>query len=310
MSGLEPIIAAEAAAATTAAATAEAATVAAAEIAAAEVAAAAAAEAAAATAATEAATTAAAAETAVAAGAPTASESLLYLDPQFAATNPFGMGPDIAFSPELAGENLVSQAPAGVTLSPEQAQALEQFGSSAGESLLSAEMTPQQYMAQQLERASALNSYGVSTDAMLQQDLVNQELARQKALEGYGQSAAEMLQSPEPTLFDQAWQKTLTQGMDADLPGATMRSIQAGFQNNPLGTIGSLPQYLGMPASPPGAGRALQAAQLLSPPQQGGTRTNVAPPMLNRGKEVSLAAPVLGLLGGAPMPKRRRLSLI
>jgi hypothetical protein len=259
MSGIEPIIAAEAATATAAAASTEAAAIAAAEIAAAEAAAAAAAEAAATAAAAEAGT-AATAEAALAEG--------------------------------------TKQA------------ALEQFGSSAGESLLSAEMAPQDYMARELARESALNSFGVSADAMIEQELLNQELARQGALERFGQSASEILQSPEPTLFDQAWQKTLTQGMDADLPGATMRSIQAGLQNNALNTLGSLPQYLGMPAPPPGAGKALQAARLLSPQQQGGTRTSVAPPMMNKGREVSLAAPVLGLLGGAPMPKRRRLSLI
>jgi hypothetical protein len=269
MSGIEPIIAAEAAAATTAAATTatNVAAATAAEIAAAEAAAAAAAEAAGTAAATEAATVAAAeagtAATAEAALAETAKQT-----------------------------------------------ALEQFGSSAGEGLLSAEMTPQQYMAQELERASALNSFGVSTDAMLQQDLINQQLAQQKALEGYGQSASEILANQTPTFQDAAWQNMLRQGMDADMPGATMRSIQAGFQNAPLNTIRSLPQYLGFPAPPPGAKEALQMARLVSPQQQGGTRTSVSPPMLNRGKEVSLAAPVYGLLGGAPMPKRRRLSLI
>lgn len=94
------------------------------------------------------------------------------------------------------------------------------------------------------------------------------------------------------------------------MSGATMRSISAGLQNAPLNTITSLPQYMGMPAMPPGAGQALQMARLMSPQQQGGTRTSVSPPMLNKGREVNLGAPIAGLLGGAQMPRRRRLSLI
>lgn len=126
------------------------------------------------------------------------------------------------------------------------------------------------------------------------------------------QGAAEALASEAAakTLEQQAFENFLRFGPEADMSGATLRSISAGLQNAPLNTITSLPQYMGMPAMPPGMGQAMQAARLVSQPQQGGTRTSVSPPMLNRGKEVSLAAPVYGLLGGAPMPKRRRLSLI
>jgi hypothetical protein len=127
-----------------------------------------------------------------------------------------------------------------------------------------------------------------------------EKVAAQQALETTGANALEQ----------QAFENFLRFGPEADMPGATMRSIQAGLRNAPLNTITSLPQYMGMPAMPPGMGQALQMARLVNQPQQGGTRTSVSPPMLNRGKEVSLAAPVYGLLGGAPMPKRRRLSLI
>jgi len=127
-----------------------------------------------------------------------------------------------------------------------------------------------------------------------------------------GQTAGEVLANAgaEKTLEEMACDKVLRQGMDADLPGATMRSIQAGLQNDPFRTLGSLPQYMGMPAPPPGTRELMQGARLISQQPQGGTRTSVSPPMMNRGREVSLAAPVYGLLGGAPMPKRRRLSLI
>ena len=126
------------------------------------------------------------------------------------------------------------------------------------------------------------------------------------------QGAAEALASEAAakTLEQQAFENFLRFGPEADMSGATLRSIGAGFQNAPLNTITSLPQYMGMPAMPPGAGQAMQAARLLSPQQDRGTRTNVAPPLLNKGKEVDLGAPIAGLLGGAQMPRRRRLSLI
>jgi chemosensory pili system protein ChpA (sensor histidine kinase/response regulator) len=212
MSGIEPIIAAEAAAATTAAATAEAATVAAAEIAAAEAAAAAAAEAAAATAATEAAATTAAevaaAEAAATAGTQTAAESLL--------------------SQELFGPEMYARMIPGLTES------------------------------------------GVGSQAAM--------LAQQTGQFG--------------------------------LPGLTATGAAAATP----GTLSSAAWNLANKAMLPGPANAkdlLQGARLLTQQQEGGTRTSVAPPMMNRGKEVSLAAPIYGLLGGGgQMPKRRRLSLI
>lgn len=137
--------------------------------------------------------------------------------------------------------------------------------------------------------------------------------ATEAATTAGSQGAAEALaaDAATKTLEQQAFENFLRFGPEADMSGATMRSIQAGLQNAPLNTIGSLPQYMGMPAPPPGAGQALQMARLVNQPQQGGTRTSVSPPMMNRGREVSLAAPIYGLLGGGgQMPKRRRLSLI
>lgn len=243
MSGIEPIIAAEAAAAT--ASTAAAATTAAAvtEAAIAEAALAEAAKAASAKALEGFAASAGDALAAESLGATalegaSAAQSLQYLDPQYAAQNNL-FGPNIEFMPTEAGQEVVLRSGAETT----------------GEAL---------------SKAAA-----------------------------------------EKTLEEQAFEKFLRQGMDADMPGATMRSIQAGLQNNALNTIGSLPQYLGMPAPPPGAGKALQAARLLSPQQDRGTRTSVAPPRLNKGREVNLGAPIAGLLGGGTqMPRRRRLSLI
>ena len=166
------------------------------------------------------------------------------------------------------------------------------------------------------------------TDAVIAETVAAEiaaESARQAALNAFASSAGEALatetagtaaaealaaEGARQTLEQQAFENFLKYGADADMSGATMRSIQAGLQNAPLNTITSLPQYMGMPAMPPGAGQALQMARLLSPQQQGGTRTSVSPPMLNKGREVNLGAPIAGLLGGAQMPRRRRLSLI
>lgn len=293
MSGAELLLAAEAApAAATAATAASTATTTAlvTEAAIAEATAAAAAEAAAAEAARQAALNAFAssagealtAETVGATAleaAPALADQMMYLDPQFAAADPFGMGPNIAFKPELAGENLVSRQVTGQALSPQQA-ALERFSGSAADAMLADSLAPQ----------AALDRFAQSSGEALADAATRGPLP--------------------PTFEEQAYEKFLRQGMDADMPGATWRSIQAGFQNNGLRTIGSLPQYMGMPAPPPGAKEAFQMARVLSPQQQGGTRTSVSPPMLNKGREVTLAAPIAGLLGGAQMPKRRRLSLI
>lgn len=162
--------------------------------------------------------------------------------------------------------------------------ALNQFAASAGESLLAGELGAQEFIAQ--------------------------EALKQQALENFGKSASEILANQAPTFQDAAFQNMLRYGMDADMPGATARSIQAGFQNAPFNTLRSLPQYMGSPAGPVGPREVLQAQNLLQP-QDRGTRTNVAPPMLNKGEQVSLAAPIYSLLGGGgQMPKRRRLSLI
>lgn len=166
------------------------------------------------------------------------------------------------------------------------------------------------------------------TDAVIAETVAAEiaaESARQAALNAFASSAGEALatetagtaaaealaaEGARQTLEQQAFENFLKYGADADMSGATLRSIQAGFQNAPLNTITSLPQYLGMPAPPPGTGQMMQAARLLSPQQERQTRTSVAPPLLNKGKEVDLGSPIAGLLGGAQMPKRRRLSLI
>ena len=166
------------------------------------------------------------------------------------------------------------------------------------------------------------------TDAVIAETVAAEiaaESARQAALNAFASSAGEAIASEtagtaaaealategaRQTLEQQAFENFLKYGPEADMSGATMRSIQAGLKNAPLNTITSLPQYMGMPAMPPGAGQAMQAARLLSPQQDRGTRTNVAPPLLNKGKEVDLGSPIAGLLGGTQLPRRRRLSLI
>lgn len=97
-----------------------------------------------------------------------------------------------------------------------------------------------------------------------------------------------------------------------DAPGSTMRSIQSGFANNPLNTIKSLPQFMGMPATGPGVQTtygANMAKQLLagSGKPQGTSTTTTA--KLRPGQQVNMIQPVASLL--APQVRRRRgISLI
>lgn len=79
------------------------------------------------------------------------------------------------------------------------------------------------------------------------------------------------------------------------------------------GTLSSTAWDLANRMALPGPSNAkdiMQGARLMLQDQQQGTRTNVAPPMLNKGRQVDLGSPIQGLLGGVQMPKRRRLSLI
>lgn len=142
------------------------------------------------------------------------------------------------------------------------------------------------------------------------------ELATESALQGAineSLTQANLLDSAQ--LYSQSgmgdpFEKFLRYGVDADMPGATMRSIQSGMQNAPLNTIRNLPQFMGAPPMPPGMGQALQAAQLTAGPPQG-QRTSYSPPRMNRGREVNLAEPVQSLLQAqAPRRKKQALSLI
>lgn len=192
--------------------------------------------------------------------------------------------------------------------------ALNAFASSAGEAL-----TAEGLGATALEGASAAQSLQyLDPQYALQNNMFGgpniefmpTEAGQEVALRSGAETTNEALaKAAEQTLEQQAFENFLRYGPEADMPGATARSIQAGFKNAPLNTLRSLPQYMGSPASAPGPREAFQMKNLLSSEQQG-QRTNVAPPMLNKGRDVNLAAPIAGLLGGIQMPKRRRLSLI
>ena len=192
--------------------------------------------------------------------------------------------------------------------------ALNAFASSAGEAL-----TAEGLGATALEGASAAQSLQyLDPQYALQNNMFGgpniefmpTEAGQEVALRSGAETTNEALaKAAENTLEQQAFENFLRYGPEADMPGATARSIQAGFRNAPLNTLRSLPQYMGSPASVPGPREAFQMRNLLSSEQQG-QRTNVAPPMLNKGRDVNLAAPIAGLLGGIQMPKRRRLSLI
>lgn len=64
-------------------------------------------------------------------------------------------------------------------------------------------------------------------------------------------------------------------------------------------------------AAVPGAAQGIQGMRMAQGlmNQQQGQRTSYAPPQLNRGREVNMAAPVLGLLQNQPI-RRRQMSLL
>lgn len=177
-------------------------------------------------------------------------------------------------------------------------------------------------IAAEVTAASAINAAlaeAAIADALLAETATSvaaAELATQGPLQAaINESIAQANLLDAAQLYSQAgmtdpFEKFLRYGVDADMPGATLRSIQSGMQNAPLNTIGSLPQYLGAPAMPQGLRSGLQAAQLLSPPSQG-QRTAYSPPRMNRGREVNLAEPIQSLLQ-VQTPRRRKepLSLI
>lgn len=191
--------------------------------------------------------------------------------------------------------------------------ALNAFASSAGDALAAESLG-----ATALEGASAAQSLQyLDPQYALQNNMFGPniefmptEAGQEVALRSGAETTNEALaKAAEKTLEQQAFENFLRYGPEADMPGATARSIQAGFKNAPLNTLRSLPQYMGSSPYAPGPKEAFQMRNLLSSEQQG-QRTNVAPPMLNKGRDVNLAAPIAGLLGGIQMPKRRRLSLI
>lgn len=99
-----------------------------------------------------------------------------------------------------------------------------------------------------------------------------------------------------------------------DAPGSTMRSIQSGFANNPLNTLKSLPQFMGMPATgagvqtPYGANLAKQLVSGSGKPQGTNTTTTTGA-KLRPGQQVNMIQPIASLL--APQIRRKRgISLI
>lgn len=201
---------------------------------------------------------------------------------------------------EIAAESARQAALNAFASSAGDALAAEGLGATALEGASAAQSL--QYLDPQY--AAQNNLFGPNIEFMPTE--AGQEVVMRTGAETTNEALAK---AAEKTLEQQAFENFLRYGPEADMPGATARSIQAGFKNAPLNTLRSLPQYMGSSPSAPGPKEAFQMKNLLSSEQQG-QRTNVAPPMLNKGKDVNLASPIAGLLGGIQMPKRRRLSLI
>lgn len=107
------------------------------------------------------------------------------------------------------------------------------------------------------------------------------------------------------------FEKILQYGVDADAPGATIRSLQSGFANAPLNTVKSLPQYLGMSAGGPSTMQTIYGANLAKQMMAGSGRpqTTSASTQIRPGQQVNMTQPIASLL--APKIRRKRgISLI
>jgi len=101
------------------------------------------------------------------------------------------------------------------------------------------------------------------------------------------------------------FEKFLQYGVDADAPGAAMRSLQSGFANDPLNTLKSLPQYLGMPAGGPSAIQTMYGANIAKQMLGGSGRpqSTTSTTQIRPGQQVNMSQP-MSLL--APQIRRRR----
>ena len=102
------------------------------------------------------------------------------------------------------------------------------------------------------------------------------------------------------------FEKFLQYGVDADAPGATIRSLQSGFANAPLNTVKSLPQYLGMSAGGPSTMQTLYGANLAKQMLGGSGKpqTTSASTQIRPGQQVNMTQPIASLL--APQVRRKR----
>lgn len=101
------------------------------------------------------------------------------------------------------------------------------------------------------------------------------------------------------------FEKFLQYGVDADAPGAAMRSLQSGFANDPLNTLKSLPQYLGMSAGGPSAIQTMYGANIAKQMLGGSGRpqSTTSTTQIRPGQQVNMSQP-MSLL--APQIRRRR----
>jgi hypothetical protein len=152
--------------------------------------------------------------------------------------------------------------------------------------------------------AAEANLYGGEMGAQLYGSPINPLDAAINAAE-QEVAAINMAQAYTGQGLADPFEKFLQYGVDADAPGATMRSLQSGFANDPLNTLKSLPQYLGMSAGGPSAIQTMYGANIAKQMLGGSGRpqSTTSTTQIRPGQQVNMSQP-MSLL--APQIRRRR----
>jgi len=152
--------------------------------------------------------------------------------------------------------------------------------------------------------AAEANLYGGEMGAQLYGSPINPLDAAINAAEQEA-AAINMAQAYTGQGLADPFEKFLQYGVDADAPGAAMRSLQSGFANDPLNTLKSLPQYLGMPAGGPSAIQTMYGANIAKQMLGGSGRpqSTTSTTQIRPGQQVNMSQP-MSLL--APQIRRRR----
>lgn len=198
-------------------------------------------------------------------------------------------------------ELLVAETVAATATAAETAAAAEAISAA----IAAAEAEAAMIAAAESAAAESVASNFMGQNLLSAESLLEQQIAGESIL-AQQEAAANAMQAYANAGMADPFEKFLQYGVDADAPGATVRSLQSGFSNAPINTLKSLPQYFGMSAGGPstmqtvyGANMAKQMLGGSGKPQTTTSSTQIKP-----GQQVNMVQPITSLL--APQIRRKR----